>query len=249
MRILFILVVALLSGCAAAPKGPSDEQRMEITGNYPGLQQLYRQRIQDNPKDDLAKVKLAKVYAQSGDQEAALYYLESIPDGRCNAIEGCWLQKAQLAYDAGDYVGASQHIERSLVAGQDYYPAQNLRAIILANQGHFSKARETLYQARLGMDQENVVINNLAMLDMMEGQYAHAAQRLMPLYTKGHSDVTIRANLFIALMRSHQHTVVKSLLLQEFDQPTALRIYAQLKNDLSADSVSGTAFYTSEETS
>ncbi|MDC5705791.1 hypothetical protein OPW41_08100 [Vibrio europaeus] len=232
MRLLSVALVALLAGCSSAPKTISDEQRMEITENFQGLQENYRERLQNNAQDHAAAVSLARVYFKGGDLEAATYYLDQIPDETCNTLDGCWITRADIAYANEDFNNAKYFIDYSLAVQKDVYAAKNLYGIIMATEGDYQTAKRYFFEARLGFKDENAIRNNLAMTEMMEGRYAEAAERLMPLYKKGQVDPTIRANLIVSLMRSEQEHVVKRMLLQEHTEQEALLYFAQLKDDL-----------------
>jgi len=232
MRLLSVVLVALLAGCSSAPKTISDEQRMEITENFQGLQENYRERLQKNSQDYPAAVSLARVYFKGRDLEAATYYLDQIPDEVCNTLEGCWITRADVAYANEDFDNSKVFIDYSLAVQKDVYAAKNLYGIIMANEGEFQTAKRYFFEARLGFKDENAIRNNLAMTEMMEGRYAEAAERLMPLYKKGQLDPTIKANLIVSLMRSNQEHVVKQMLLQEHNEDDALLYFAQLKDDL-----------------
>ncbi|USD67762.1 hypothetical protein [Vibrio sp. SCSIO 43136] len=233
MRLIPLLLIALLSGCSSAPKSTlSEEQRMEITENYQGLQENYRERLQKNPNDHLAGVKLAQTYFKAGDLEASSYYLDQIPDAQCSEVEGCWLTKAEIAYASDDFDNAKYYIDYSLAVQKDVYAVKNLYGIIVATEGDFELAKRYFFEARLGFNDENAIRNNLAMTEMLEGKYADAAERLMVLYTQGKADDTVRANLIVSLMRSNQEHVVKQMLLREMDETEALLTFAQLKDDL-----------------
>jgi|GEM_PF-2240381 len=233
MRLFSLLLVALLAGCSSAPKSTiSHEQRMEITENYQGLQQNYRERLQHNPSDHQASVKLAQVYFRAGDVEAASYYIDQIPDEACSVQAGCWLTRANIAYFNEDYDNAKYFIDYSLAVGQDTFQVKNLYGIILAMEGDYELSKQYFFEARLGFNDEDTIRNNLAMTEMMEGKYAQAAERLLPLYKKRSADPTIKANLIVSLMRSNQERVVRQMLLQEMDEDEALLTFAQLKDDL-----------------
>lgn len=233
MRLIPILLLMMLAGCSATPQSTiSDEKRMEITENYQGLQENYRERLQKNPNDHEASVKLSQVYFRAGDVEAASYYIDQIPDEACSVQDGCWLTRANIAYSNEDYENAKYFIDYSLAVGKDAFQVKNLYGIILSIEGEYKLAKQYFFEARLGFQDEDAIKNNLAMTEMMEGKYQEAAERLMPLYKKRSSDPTIKANLIVSLMRSNQESVVKQMLLQEMDEEKALRVFVQLKDDL-----------------
>ncbi|OAN13667.1 hypothetical protein A3K86_13915 [Photobacterium jeanii] len=232
-KLCLLTLVAILAGCSNSPKHKiSDEERMEITQNYDGLQENYRARLKANPKDYEALVKLSGAYFKDGDIEAASYYIDQVPDDNCSQINGCWLTRADIAYNNKDYSQAKYYIDYSLAVGKDVYAVKNLYGIMLARQGNFELARQYFFEARVGFKSEDAIKNNLAMTEMMEGKYEKAAERLMPLYQKNRFDAQIKANLIVSLMLSSQYSKVRQLLLQEMSEEEAAEMFEQLREDL-----------------
>lgn len=231
--IISFFVLLLLAGCSGSPKPKvSDEERMEITKNYDGLQENYRARLKKNPKDYTAAVKLSGAYFKDGDIEAASYYIDQVPDDECSKIDTCWLTRADIAYHNKAYSQAKYYIDYSLAVGKDVFAVKNLYGIMLARQGKFDEARKYFFEARVGFKSEDAIRNNLAMTEMMEGKYDKAAERLTPLYQKNRYDTKIKANLIVSLMLSKQYSAVKNLLLQEMSEEEATEMFMQLREDL-----------------
>lgn len=231
--ILSFILLSILSGCSGSPKPKvSDEERMEITKNYDGLQKSYRARLKNNAKDYVASVKLSAAYFKNNDVEAASYYIDQVPDDECSKIDTCWLTRADIAYHNREYSQAKYYIDYSLAVGKDVFAVKNLYGIMLARQGKFDEARKYFFEARVGFKNEDAIRNNLAMTEMMEGKYDKAAKRLTPLYQKNRYDSKIKANLIVSLMLSKQYSAVKNLLLQEMSEEEATEMFMQLREDL-----------------
>ncbi len=245
MRLLSVIIATvILTGCAGQSKPTiSDEERMEITKNFDGLQDNYRMRLKQNPNDYEASVKLAAAYYKDGDIEAASYYIDQVPDEQCSLISNCWLTRADIAYTKKDYGKAKYYIDYSLAVGMDVFAVKNLYGIMLARQGKFDEARKYFFEARVGFKSEDTIRNNLAMTEMMEGKYKQAAERLMPIYQKNRFDSQIKANLIVSLMLSQQYSVVKNLLLQEMSEQEATTMFNQLKDDLTQPNLYPLASY------
>lgn len=245
MRLLSVIIATvILSGCAGQSKPTiSDEERMEITKNFDGLQDNYRARLKQNPNDYEASVKLAATYYKDGDIEAASYYIDQVPDDQCSLLNDCWLTRADIAYSKKDYGQAKYYIDYSLAVGKDVYAVKNLYGIILAQQGNMDLSRRYFFEARVGFKNEDTIRNNLAMTEMMEGKYKQAAERLMPLYQKNRFDPQIKANLIVSLMLSQQYSAVKNLLLQEMSEQEAATMFEQLKDDLTQPNLYPLASY------
>lgn len=211
-----------LTACSSTPESSQEElvsaatfesreQMLTSSGNSKALIELYKGELIREYSEAL-KLKLVKAYMREGDFESASFHLQEIEVDDSNVSTVSFL-KAKVYLALGDIESAYQRIQTALVGKESFPEAENLMGLILAEKKELQKAREYFYLAKRHYHDDLTITNNLAVLDLLEGNYTYVVDRLQPLYLKGEADKTIQANLILAnvkLGRYHQaETILK----------------------------------------
>lgn len=192
-----------------------DSQREYIlskVNNYRGLIKLYRDKL--NRKEDAdTRYKLAEYYYLVDDYESSRHYLQPLLTARPN--EATLLLEGKNLLEQGKVSEALAAVTRALQLNPDSGEAYNIHGILLAQSGNFSAAYQAFSEARLRFVEDDIVINNLAMLAIMQEDYAAARDYLMPLYARGHSNQKTLHNLVFVLVKLQDFSGAESVLRQE----------------------------------
>lgn len=95
--------------------------------------------------------------------------------------------------------------------------------------GEFDKARRAFEMAREFMFDDSSVKNNLAVVDIMTGQFNAAIDRLMPMYTTGLADDKIKANLAIATVKAGRSDYFSMIVKNEKNRESRYKLYAAIQ--------------------
>lgn len=209
-----------------------DSQREYIlskVNNYRGLIKLYREKL--NRKEDIdTRYKLAEYYYLVEDYESSRHYLQplltSLPSEATLLLEG------KNLLEQGKTSEALAVVTRALQQNPGNGEAYNVQGILLAQSGNFSAAHQAFSEARQRFVDDDIVINNLAMLAIIQEDYASARDYLMPLYARGHSNQKMLHNLVFVLVKLQDFGGAENLLREEkmFDgQEELLESLAKVK--------------------
>ena len=94
--------------------------------------------------------------------------------------------------------------------------------------GRFNEAYQELNRARLRGYDDVVVKNNIAMIQMANGEYQQAIETLAPVLKEDPANKIVKANLAIALMKTQQIDSAKKLLKGDFSAEEIQSIAAEL---------------------
>ncbi|NRB42224.1 MAG: tetratricopeptide repeat protein [Pseudomonadales bacterium] len=248
-QMLSVAMLIFLSGCGSTGTDkkqdylqPESMEKLFIeTQNYSQLINLYKSELLKKDSVEM-RLKLIDSYLQLGDADSALFYLATVSKDEKNR-SSYYFMTAQAEYQRGNFSVAEQALSRVLDIDADNSEAINLRGILLVELGETAQARENFNRARLYFIDDIVIKNNLAVLDMLEGDYQRAVNRLAPIYQKGQADEQVEANLVIAYARLEEFEQVKRLLISKMSVQEIMRVYQNLKkqtlqpeNDLQAGS-------------
>ncbi len=230
----WILLSALLFGCQSAPQSvvkesidEREEMLMQSAGNNQGLIALYKSRLlkADNPD---TRLKLAKSYFSTKDYESAKYHAEFLKEEQqCNI--DCTLLLAKVLYRLQAYHESLSLVNTIAPVGSTGGEAYNLRGLNHASMGEFDKARRAFEMAREFMFDDSSVKNNLAVVDIMTGQFNAAIDRLMPMYTTGLADDKIKANLAIATVKAGRSDYFSMIVKNEKNRESRYKLYAAIQ--------------------
>ncbi len=249
-RYALLLTVLIVTGCTTVsnqPQAPNaagaeralvDENFLVISGNYQRLIALYKEQLKQNDQSE-TRIKLAKAYLDTGDNESALFTLVPVITMPNASAEAFYLQGL-----AQFNLGQAEHAERSLAIAANKEPNNakviNLLGAAQAELGQLVEARAAFDQARTLLYDDVVIKNNLALVDMMEGKYQDAAARLMPLYRadpKG-ADAQLKANLAIVAAKLGSFETLRALYGSEYSESELFGIFQGLRSSAYVPSIS-----------
>ncbi|WP_139281632.1 tetratricopeptide repeat protein [Vibrio aerogenes] len=105
----------------------------------------------------------------------------------------------------------------------------NLLGIIEAQAGNYTQARDWFVLARRYFYADAKVKNNLALIDMLEGQDQQALQRLMTIPEPDQEDPQFLANLLLAMAKNGRLDYLKKHLNPSLTQPQINMVYQALQ--------------------
>ncbi|WP_146491469.1 tetratricopeptide repeat protein [Vibrio sp. T20] len=231
-RIGFILLtLSVLAGCQSAPS-PQDQQlgdvtSMEKVNNYDGLISYYKAELEQGSEDPDVKEKLAWAYFRKGDIESADFYVQHLQK---QGFENPNLYQLEgQVFDAKNDIGSAiSAYLASIEAGNRTGQIHVLLGVSYTKVGKYDEAQQELNQARLRGYDDVVVKNNIAMIQMANGEYQQAIQTLAPVLKADPVNKTVKANLAIALMKNQQIDSAKKLLKGDFSAEEIQSIAAEL---------------------
>lgn len=210
------MITSVSSGCAPHSSNSKEinEQQQEYiftkVNNYQGLLKLYREKLSRN-EDPEVRFKLAEYYNLVNDFDSSLHYLapllEQSPDDKVFLLQGKNLMamgKDSLAREAILYA-----LDFNTKNGEAY----NILGILQARNGEFNAAYQSFNHARELFVPEEQVMNNLAMLMILQENYEQAYHYLMPLYTRGHTTKSILHNLAFVLVKMKKYEEASNVIL------------------------------------
>lgn len=213
--ISFILLV-LLTGCSSNDVGTykksgshANEGLLLKVKNYSGLIKLKREELKksNNPK---VRYDLADYYYQSQDYRSSMYYLK--PLLASGASPDIYLLQAKNLSELGEYKKSLQFVEIALSKDRNNAEGLNLKGVIQAQMGDLDNALNSFMQARSGYKQEENVVNNIAMIYIIQKKYTEAVQLLLPIYLRGYSNSQLDHNLIFALAKSGDLRYAKDII-------------------------------------
>ncbi|KAA8678485.1 tetratricopeptide repeat protein [Vibrio gigantis] len=231
-RIGFILLtLSVLAGCQSAPS-PQDLQLADVTSmkkvkNYDGLISYYKSQLEQGSEDPEVKEKLAWAYFYKGDIESADFYVQHLQK---QGFENPNLYQLEgQVFDAKNDIGSAiTAYLASIEAGNRTGQIHVLLGVSYTKAGKYDEAQKELNQARLRGYDDVVVKNNIAMIQMANGEYQQAIQTLAPVLKADPANKTVKANLAIALMKTQQIDSAKKLLKGDFSAEEIQSIAAEL---------------------
>lgn len=237
-RFLSILLLVLIQGCVtsgAIPQSKSaplnvetQEKILLAANNQVGLIEFYKSHLKERESTEFRQ-KLAKTYLSNLDPESALFTIRPLIDKPNTSLESDII--ASKAYmDMGDYQNAEAILIAALPGEQRSGEVANLLGIIYAEQGKLTKARTMFESARTSFYDDVKVKNNLALLDMLEGDNLQALQRLAVLLSDEQTDPQLKANLMLIMAKNGQREFVFDGLDKSLTETQAEQIYQALKS-------------------
>ena len=213
-----LLSLCLISGCQRSSFNEQsiDHRQKEYlltkVNNYQGLISLYRERL--SQKDDRdTRYRLAELYYQVEDYESSRHYLKPLLENARE--EKGWLLESKNLLEMGKTEEALAALGRVQKMAPDSGEAWNLRGVLLAQSGEFKQAEQAFEQARLRFVEDRIVLNNLAMLAIMQENYQVARDYLMPLYARGNISQKMLHNLVFVLVKLQDYQGAEAILRQE----------------------------------
>ncbi|WP_099825892.1 hypothetical protein [Tatumella sp. OPLPL6] len=214
--IISLLVLSLMTGCTSSGNGdyskkitPASEGLLLKVKNYTGLIKLKREELKksNNPK---VRYDLADYYYQSQDYRSSMYYLKPLLASGASA--DIYLLQAKNLSALGEYKKSLQFVDIALSKERNNSDGLNLKGVIQAQMGEMDSAINSFMQARSGYKQEENVVNNIAMVYIIQKKYTEAVQLLLPIYLRGVNNSQIDHNLIFALAKSGDLRYAKDII-------------------------------------
>ncbi|MEZ8103528.1 hypothetical protein L4C39_09090 [Vibrio clamense] len=227
--ILSVLLVTLV-GCSSTKSldnHKTKESMLIKTNNYDQLVLLYKEQLKIK-ENKATRVKLADAYLNSGDAESALFIISPIALATDADVDVLLIQ-AHSEYELGSYDRALTTAERAHSISRNNADIENLLGVIYAGREDYVKAREYFNLARTHLYDDIKIKNNLAVLDIIEGQYKQAVQKLLPIYLNEDADDQLKANLTLAMAKLGNFEYVKSILGSKYDDVEVFEHFSALK--------------------
>ena len=211
------LALLALGGCQSQTGGGelNDSQREYIlskVNNYNGLIKLYREKL-SRKEDKDTRYQLAEYYYLAEDFDSSRQYLQPLIAN--NPDERALLLASKNLMELGNYSEAQAMVAGVLRQNPQSGEAWNMQGILLAQDGDFTGAARAFNSARQRFVDDDIVINNLAMLAIMQNDYATARDYLFSLYGRGHASQKVLHNLVYVLVKLQDFNGAESILQQE----------------------------------
>ncbi|WP_191602903.1 tetratricopeptide repeat protein [Marinomonas algicola] len=239
--LLSLLFILFLSGCVpqntntneSAGEKEKNEFLMIQANNYNGLIELYssllkQDTIESNEKNSL-RYKLANVYFNAGDSEAALFQLDQLSETSINTKERYLLQ-ARSQYKEAKYEAAQVSLGKAFKLDEKYSDAYNFQGILFTEQGMLYDARKSFSIARQNSFDDASVRNNLAMLDILEGDFNSALKILLPILQSGQADDMIKANMVLIYAKLNKFSEFRAMLGKKMSDEEAFERFQLMHN-------------------
>lgn len=236
-KLLLVSTVLLLSACSSRQYSESSLTQSKIdiyeqTQNYVALSDLYKAELKKEDSEETREA-LAATLLNLEDPESALFYLKPNIENDAN-FQTYYLQASALG-DLGKYPQAIKAALLSLEENPDNAEAENLLGILYGHEYQYEKSRRYFQKAQLHFYDSNTIANNLAVLDIAEGNYKRAAQRLLPVYRSGQADEQVMANLILSMAKEQNLEFIQAVLGDKHTKKEIERIYQSLQRFNSLD--------------
>lgn len=201
-------------GSASNESEAAKEKLYQSTGNHKHLIRLYRDMLkkQDNPE---IRYKLSESYYQVGDSKASLLYLQPLLDNHSYLKSEATLLETKNLIQLRRYNDAISAANRYLAKQPKSGEGYNLRAIAHAQNGQLQNAHDDLMKARQFFISDTIALNNLAMLEIINGSYANAVELLLPEYLNGVREPRMLHNLVFALVKKGDREYALDIIRRE----------------------------------
>lgn len=226
----FLLVVFLV-GCATTnsdDRSLNKEALLLQAQNYNELVGYYKSQLSVRDTEEV-RIKLARSYLKIKDADSALFILKPLMAQKKISAEALLLNANSL-YELGEFEQGLRDIEKAKEIDPKNAEIQNMAGLLYSANGDYNRARMMFNHARSNFYDDITVKNNLAVLDIIEGHYLDAVQRLMPIYTNDKADAQVQANLMLALAKLGNFDYVKTMLGPEVTEEEAFNHFAALRN-------------------
>lgn len=215
-KILPILMLAVLTGCSGGLTNASDDDQKEYIltqlNDYQGLIEIYRKKLSSNDNDD-DRYHLSKLYYNIGDFGSSNVYLEPLVEKKRD--EKYLLLQAKNCLELGQEDKAAKIITALLEKNSESGELWNLQGVLLAQQGKYSEAISSFEKARGLFYNEEIVINNLAMMAILQQDYIKARNYLLPLYSRKQYRPQTIYNLVYALVKLNDFESARKIIIDE----------------------------------
>lgn len=215
-KLLPILMLAVLAGCSGGLSNATDEDQKEYIltqlNDYQGLIEIYRNKLSVKDDDD-DRFRLSIFYNNIGDYSSSNIYLE--PLIKKNTDKKYYLLQAKNYLELGQEKNAEEILNRLLLKDSSNGELWNLQGVLLAQQGKYTEAIASFDKARGLFYSEEIVVNNLAMMAILQQDYIKAQNYLLSLYSRKQYRPQTVYNLVYALVKSNDYESARKIIIDE----------------------------------
>lgn len=215
-KLLPILMLVVLSGCSGGLSNASEDDQKEYIltqlNDYQGLIEIYRKKLslKDNAAD---RYHLSLLYNKIGDYNSSNIYLKPLVDG--NGDSKYFLLQAKNLIELGQENDARVIIDQLISKEGANGELWNLRGIMLAQQGHYTDALRSFEKARGLFYNEEIVINNIAMMEILQQDYVKARDHQLSLYVRKKYRSQTVYNLVYSLVKIGDYNSARKIIASE----------------------------------
>ncbi|MDG3085987.1 secretion protein [Vibrio hannami] len=218
----------------------SREELLVSTNNSEKLIEFYRESLRNRESTEI-RVKLVSAYVDMKDYDSAAFHVEQITPDKAQLASISFL-KAKIYFAKGSVDDALVYADQALKSQPEMAETENLLGLIWAEKGDYQKSRNYFLLARKHFFDDVIIKNNLAVLDLIEGNYMDVVGRLYPIYEKGNEDPQVLSNLALAYAKLDMYKPLEVVLKdQGYTKEQAQQIYVTLRlmeSDLNQDDLS-----------
>ncbi|MHC6529216.1 tetratricopeptide repeat protein [Vibrio proteolyticus] len=228
--LIALLTVSLFSGCATVDTELQTKEKLLIgSGDNQQLVEFYKSNLHSVPE---YKVKLVNLYLDMKDVKSAELYRNTYDAGDLDEPEYI-LTIARLNYQKKRFDKAQEELEKYRDEGGEEYEYQLLSGKILAQQKRFDEAIKHFEESRKQGASDREAGNNIAVVKMMQAQYADATDILYDLYLASPGDARVRSNLILASVNAERPDIALEVLKHTNNEQQARKQLAALMSSVS----------------
>lgn len=209
-------MLAVLTGCSGGLTNASDDDQKEYIltqlNDYQGLIEIYRKKLSINDNDN-DRYHLSELYHNIGDFGSSNVYLDPLVEKKKD--EKYLILQAKNYLELGQEDNSAKIISTLLAKNGERGELWNLQGVLLAQQGKYSEAITSFEKARSLFYNEEIVINNLAMMAILQQDYLKARNYLLPLYSRKQYRPQTVYNLVYALVKSNDFESARKIIIDE----------------------------------
>ena len=209
-------MLAVLTGCSGGLSNATDSDQKEYIltqlNDYQGLIEIYRKKLSVKDNDN-ERYHLSQLYNKIGDYSSSNIYLSPLIE---NSKEPKFLLlQAKNYLELGQEQNAEPILSALLLKDGSNGELWNLQGVLLAQQGNYSEATTSFERARGLFYSEEIVINNLAMMAILQQDYQKARDYLLSLYSRKKYQQQTVYNLVYTLVKTNDYTSARKVIIDE----------------------------------
>ncbi|MFU0866167.1 tetratricopeptide repeat protein [Kluyvera ascorbata] len=220
-KILSIVMLAVLTGCSGGLSNATDADQKEYIltqlNDYQGLIEIYRNKLSVKDDDD-ERYHLSQLYNKIGDYSSSNIYLAPLVEK--NKDKKYLLLQAKNYIELGHEDKAEPILKELLLKDGSNGELWNLQGVLFAQQGHYAEATTSFEKARGLFYNEEIVINNIAMMAILQQDYQKARDYLLSLYSRKKYQSQTVYNLVYTLVKTNDYTSARKVILDEKLSPS-----------------------------
>lgn len=221
-NVLLCSIILSVTACSAVlNKRPlstdeitAKETLYQSTNNNDALIAMYRDVLK-NKEDPVTRYKLSEIYYKKGDSNSSLLYLKPLLTNSGQLTEKAKILQARNLNQLKRYQEALEVENSLLTSSPKNGEVYNLRGVTYALMGNPNKASDDINKAREYFLNDAVAVNNLAMLNIVNGDYHNAVSLLLPQYLNGIREQRLVHNLIFALVKNNDIDYAKDIIVKE----------------------------------